>query len=302
MTAAPGTSHPRRRTPVVVAVIVAVVAVIYIVGVSLYALTESNFSRDGCQVDPRGDAILLSFSPEGMDAAADRLIADLRVEDLGPADGGGGSPASQVTVVVLNNDGPTTFEFPEGTIPVPVTLRLITDGDVEQWPFDTHAVDVGIVSLQGTGDEVRPVATELCGTTHVPGWSFESTTIPGTDELVINGERVDQVRVTASRSPATVTFGIVILALMVVLPVLALTVATIAFIGARKVEATLTSWMAAMLFATVPLRTFLPGSPPIGSWIDFLVVLWVVAGLVAALALYVAAWIRWAPPGGRPTS
>lgn len=299
MTAAPGASPTRRRPRVVVAVIVAMVAAVYIIGVSLYAFTESNFSRDGCQADPQGDAILISFSPEGMDAAADRLVADLRVEDLGPADGGGGSPSSTITVVVLNNDGPTTFEFPEGTIPVPVTLRLITDGDVEQWPFDTHSVNVGIVSLQGTGDDIRPVPTELCGTTHVPGWSFAGTSIPGTDQLVINGERVDQVRITASRSPATVTFGIVILALMMVLPVLALTVATLAFIGARKVEATLTSWMAAMLFATVPLRTFLPGSPPIGSWVDFLVVIWVVAGLVAALALYVAAWIRWAPAGGR---
>jgi hypothetical protein len=48
-----------------------------------------------------------------------------------------------------------------------------------------------------------------------------------------------------------------------------------------------------MLFATVPLRTFLPGSQPIGSWIDYLVVLWVVAGLICGMVIYVSAWWRW---------
>jgi Domain of unknown function (DUF4436) len=47
-----------------------------------------------------------------------------------------------------------------------------------------------------------------------------------------------------------------------------------------------------MLFATVPLRTFLPGSPPIGSWIDFTIVLWVIVALVTGLGLYVTAWSR----------
>lgn len=59
------------------------------------------------------------------------------------------------------------------------------------------------------------------------------------------------------------------------------------------------SWMAAMLFATVPLRGFLPGSPPVGSWVDYLVVLWVIAGLIASLVIYVIAWLRWAPRGER---
>jgi hypothetical protein len=50
------------------------------------------------------------------------------------------------------------------------------------------------------------------------------------------------------------------------------------------------SWMGAMLFAAIPLRNFLPGSPPPGSWIDAVIVLWVIVALVAALALYVLAW------------
>ncbi len=109
---------------------------------------------------------------------------------------------------------------------------------------------------------MRAVPTLLCGSAHVPGWTFSSEEIAGTDEVVVDGEPVTQMRITATRSGATVAFGIVILGLMAVLPVLGLTVAIIAYRGIRKVEATLMSWMAAMLFATIPLRTFLPGSPP----------------------------------------
>ena len=133
----------------------------------------------------------------------------------------------------------------------------------------------------------------------MPGWTFSSQEVAGTDEVMINGEPVTQLRITATRSVATVAFGIVILILMAVLPVLGLTVAIVAYRGLRKVEPTLMSWMAAMLFATIPLRTFLPGAPPIGSWVDYLVVLWVVAGLVLSLVIYVKAWLRWSPPGGR---
>ena len=82
---------------------------------------------------------------------------------------------------------------------------------------------------------------------------------------------------------------------MVVIPVLVLTVAVMVLRGRRKVEVTVMGWMGAMLFATIPLRNFLPGSPPIGSWIDYLIVLWVLAGLVVGLVLFVIAWIRRGP-------
>ena len=52
------------------------------------------------------------------------------------------------------------------------------------------------------------------------------------------------------------------------------------------------TWYAAMLFAVVPLRNILPGSPPAGSWIDQAVVIWVLIALATALVLYIAAWYR----------
>ena len=52
------------------------------------------------------------------------------------------------------------------------------------------------------------------------------------------------------------------------------------------------TWYGAMLLAIVPLRNFLPGNLPLGSWIDQAVVLWVLIGLVVAMALFILAWWR----------
>jgi hypothetical protein len=284
----------------VVIALVAVLVLIYVAVVTLYGLNERFATIEGCTQEPPADAVLLSIAPESVDAAQDRLSTTLTVLSFGPV----GSPDSSLltdplTIVVSDNDGPRSFTIEQDEIPSPQSLRLITDGFIERWPFDSHSVDFAVVSIQTVDGERTVIPTRLCGSAHVPGWVFSSEEVAGTEEVVVDGQPVTQLRVTATRSIATVAFGIVILALMAVLPVLGLTVAIVAYRGIRKVEATLMSWMAAMLFATIPLRTFLPGSPPIGSWVDYLVVLWVVAGLVLGLVVYVLAWLRWGTRGER---
>jgi len=301
VTTAPTANRPpHRRNWVTVIAVIAAFALIYAVVVALYAANDRLASIRGCTGDPPDDAVLLAFTPEAVDAAGDRLVVNLSVLSFGPAgDSDTGLLAHPLTLVVTDTDGPRSFMIAAEELPSPQSIRLITEGYIERWPFDSHTVDVAFVSLQEIDGELTPLTTLLCGSAHVAGWTFSSEEIPGTDELVIDGEPVQQVRVIATRSVATVAFGIVILALMAVLPVLALTVAIAAYRGVRKAEPTLMSWMAALLFATIPLRTFLPGSPPIGSWVDYLVVLWVVAGLVVALVIYVRAWMKWSAPGPR---
>jgi Domain of unknown function (DUF4436) len=281
-------------------VLLTALVLVYVVVVALYAINERFANVVGCTDDPPADAVLLSLTPESVNAAGDRIVANLTVLSFGPVGSADTSLLSEpLTILVSDTDGPRSFTIAQDEIPSPQSLNFITDGYIERWPFDSHSVDVAIVSLQGEGDDLTAIPTLLCGSAHVPGWTFTSEEVPGTDELVVDGEQVTQVRITATRSVATVAFGMVILGLMAVLPVLGLTVAIVAYRGIRKVEATLMSWMAAMLFATIPLRTFLPGSPPVGSWVDYLVVLWVVAGLVLGMVTYVLAWLRWGTRGER---
>ncbi len=290
---------PRART--IVILMIAAFAILYAGVVALYALNERTISREGCLDTVAADEIGLSLTPTAVDAAADRLSVTIGVESFGPFDPASrGIPDEDLTLVVTQTDASRTYTFGAEEIPSPVSVRFVTDGQIERWPFDTHTVQFAVAVLHEVDGGLVPVPLDLCGSTHVPGWTFSSVQVEGEGDLVLGGETVDEISLTASRSAATVAFGIIIVGLMIVMPVLGLTVAIRVLRGERKAEATLMSWMAAMLFATIPLRTFLPGSPPIGSWVDYVVVLWVVAGLIAALVIYVVAWLKWAPPGERP--
>jgi hypothetical protein len=52
----------------------------------------------------------------------------------------------------------------------------------------------------------------------------------------------------------------------------------------------MTTWYAAMLFAVLPLRNALPGSPSFGSWIDLTIVMSVLVALVVSMLLHTGAW------------
>jgi hypothetical protein len=171
---------------------------------------------------------------------------------------------------------------------------------VENWPFDRYDANI-VVLAYTTVDGVKttlPTFVEWKGS--LSGWNFQVQENDERTAAVTDADgatdALPTIDIGASRSGSTLAFGFLLLALLVVMPTLVLFVAIRAYTGHRKVEATLTSWMGAMLFATIPLRGFLPGSPPIGSWIDFLVVLWVIVGLIAGLTIYVLAWNRWGTP------
>jgi len=55
--------------------------------------------------------------------------------------------------------------------------------------------------------------------------------------------------------------------------------------GKMRLELSVASWITAMLFALLPIRGFLPGDPPVGSWIDVLVFFWVEATIMVCVAL-----------------
>jgi hypothetical protein len=286
----------------IAAVIAVLAVVVYGTVVTLYALSDGADAGNDCPRQPPTDAVLMQLQPESVDAASDRIVVNLSVRGFGPvADPDSELSTADLTLYVTGNDGTHTFSLPAGEIPSPLTVRFVSEGDVERWPFDQHTATTTIAVTKKVAAGIEPVLVQLCGQPHVPGWVFASTQRDDADELVINGTSAEQLQLTAHRSSATIVFGLVILTLMIVLPAFALVVAILAFRGRRKVEATLTSWFAAMLFATIPLRNFLPGSPPIGSWVDYLVVLWVLVGLVAALVIYVLAWLKWTPaPDGPP--
>jgi hypothetical protein len=293
-----------RRRGVVIGLI-AIAVIVYVLVVLLYASSGRQLSLNtGTDAEPDPDAVTIVMTPQSVNGAAERITMDVEITpplDLMSDDGV--SLNAPLSVIISPVDGEQSIELAEGSIPSSKTVAVKTPGAIENWPFDRYRQDTLIVLASTVENgEKSTLQTVVHMDGYVSGWSFDANM--RTSDLVVQDadgtlHPLDVIDLSAGRSGSTMAFGFLLLALLVVMPTLVLIVSISVFTGRRKVEATLMSWIGAMLFATIPLRTFLPGSPPIGSWIDFLIVLWVIAALIAGLVIYIAAWNRWGSPDPR---
>jgi len=182
------------------------------------------------------------------------------------------------------------LQYPVGKMPAQVATTIVAHGDPGDWPFDSYKTDtIQADVLVGTGDnrQYKPARAEVTGL--LEGWDVSASRI-GRDSHDLG--RPDNVVITLKRAKGPLVFDLGICLVLITLPTLALFVAIQMLTGRRQVLPPFSTWYAAMLFAVVPLRNILPGSPPPGAWIDQAVVIWVLIGLATALVLYIMAWYR----------
>lgn len=279
-------------------VIIAIVFLaVYLIVVALYANVIGELQDFHGEAKPGGASLVdLRLSPRDIDTGANKLLFELRVDpDSRLVTDGGFSPSDDLSIMVSGGDGTRQFDFPAGRLLSPVTVPVYAKGFVERWPFDTYRTDVLVVAYRSGGQKAQPIPASVTLDGHLPGW--QTTMTPRDEGYAVPGRHgsrpVPSLRMDVHRAVSIKAFAAVLLAVMIAMPILVLAVSITKYRRHRRPEPALLGWMAAMLFATVPLRGFLPGSPPIGSWVDFLVVLWVIAGLGVGLATTVYAWLRW---------
>jgi hypothetical protein len=182
------------------------------------------------------------------------------------------------------------LQYPVGKAPAQVTTTLEAHGDPGNWPFDSYKTDVLSAEVfTGTGPnrEKAPARIEVTGA--LDGWDASVTRVNDVDEP---SNTQNDVIITLRRAKAPLIFDLGICLVLISLPALALWVAIPVALGRTSFLPPMTTWYGAMLFAIVPLRNVLPGSPPYGSWVDQAIVLWVLIALVVALALFLVGWWR----------
>lgn len=182
------------------------------------------------------------------------------------------------------------LQYPKGKAPAQVATTIEAHGDPGNWPFDTYSTDEisGLVFTAGYHDKVW-ARIEVTGS--LDGWDVSVTRVHDAEDTE-NPSSLDNVIITLHRSKGPLIFDLGICLILISLPVLALWVAIPMVLGKTSFLPPFGTWYAAMLFAIMPLRNFLPGSPPPGSWVDQAIVLWVLIGLVVAMALFILAWAR----------
>ena len=220
------------------------------------------------------------------------LSGDLSVSP-GPAllDPATNSLKDDLTVTVTSTTTPVKRTWSKGmslgTFPVPLTLSR----DIEQWPFDRYYTGPITVDLF-LGAAQLPERANVTFIDRLPGWHVQVS------RASTAGARAPY-EVEVQRAASTMVFAVVILCILVAIAAVGVFVAVQTLRGRRKFQSPMTTWYAAMLFAVVPLRNALPGSPAFGSWIDLTIVLWVLVALVVAMLLYIAAWWRHLKPEPR---
>ncbi len=188
-----------------------------------------------------------------------------------------------LSIAVHSAVTPTKRTWTKGMVPGVFPVPLTVSGNSANWPFDHYQTGPITVDVL-RGDATTPERMSVTFVDHIAGWK---------NEIVSDRDGGSgPYRVTLHRSPSTMAFGAVLVGVLIALAAVAVVVANLTFLGWRKFQPPMTTWYAAMLFAVIPLRNALPDAPPIGSWIDVTITLWVIVALVMSMLLFIYCWWR----------
>jgi hypothetical protein len=167
---------------------------------------------------------------------------------------------------------------------------LFQRGDVVDYPFETYKATVQLLAFQGTDPNIaqnttRPrVAISGVFATNAAGFSITPQSHIGQDDVA-------SVNFVIRRTLGTRGW---VLAMMAIYWALALGVAAVTALVVRRQrmwESRLLAWLGALLFAVVTFRNAAPGSPPVGTFLDFFSVFESVGIIAVALVVLIVYYL-----------
>jgi Domain of unknown function (DUF4436) len=283
---------PRRTRRVVIAIgILVAFMVVYTLSLfGVHLLSKSAGPLKPPDLNATNDTVVL-VRLEKLDTVANRLTVKVLVI---PEDSMFDKRLDVLkTDTAVRMDPPNDLgdlQYPAGKSPAQVATTIEAHGDPNNWPFDSYSTDtMSAEVLVGQGDARQYIPARVEVTGALDGWDVS---VQRVGEASQESERPDNVIITLHRAKGPLIFDLGICLVLFALPTLAFAVAIQIALGRRKFVPPFVTWFAAMLFAVIPIRNFLPGSPPPGAWIDQALVIWVLMALVGAMGLYMVTWYR----------
>jgi len=292
--APPAESGIRGRQVAIAFGIVAALIVIYVLSlIAVHLLAKSAPALPAVDLSKvESEDSVVQVRLEKLDTVANRLTVNVLVypkDSLYDKNFGVLTADAAVRLYPENDLG--DLQYPVGKAPAQVSTTIVAHGDPANWPFDTYKTEVIAADVfTGSGPSKEKTAARVEATGKLDGWDATVTRVHDPEDT--NSNVQDDVIITLHRSKGPLIFDVGVCLVLIALPVLALWVAIPMALGRTTFLPPFITWYGAMLFAIVPLRNILPGSPPYGSWVDQAIVLWVLIGLVVAMTLFVTAWWR----------
>lgn len=242
-----------------------------------------------------GDATIVQLRLEELKPVANRLSVNVLVyPGVAQYDNRFDVLANDVAVRLYPTSDLGDLHYPKGKAPAQLSTTVEAHGDPGNWPFDSYRTEpISADAFVGSGDNLKKVPARVEVTGALDGWQITVDRVRDPAALPTQrGSDNGDIVITLKRAKGPLIFDLGICLVLISLPTLALLVAIPMAMGRRKFLPPFATWYAANLFAIVPLRNILPGAPPPGSWIDQAIVQWVLIALVAAMTLYIIAWVR----------
>lgn len=242
----------------------------------------------------------------------------------------GSTLARDLKLYVNSANGKQEHDFPKGKRmnPMEVTVSMF-DGVVTDYPFDKHSAFLEIYFLPGkeaakeksaegapkpaepaptptpaapaaadeekkeTGekkegpakadDEDVSIGVDFVGS--IPGFKIDATKSKETADDYVG------IDMTIARASTTKFFSFFVMAMMwgLTISVMFLTLSVV--LRGRKVELAMFSFTAALLFAFATVRNAQPGTPPIGTYSDFISFFWAEVIIALCLIILVFTWV-----------
>lgn len=232
--------------------------------------------------------------------------------------------AKDVKLFTNGANGKQETDFAKGKRmnPLEVTVSMY-DGAVMDYPFDQHSAYLEMYFLPGKEEKKaeapKPAATpaatpEAAATDEVKkpeaGKKAEAAendedeipigvdfvgSIPGFRiEAAKSKESVNDyvgINMTVTRASTTKFFSLFVMVMMWGLTIAVLLLTLSVVLRGRKVEVSMFSFTAALLFAFSTVRNAQPGTPPVGTYSDFISFFWAEVIIALCLVALVFTWV-----------
>jgi Domain of unknown function (DUF4436) len=282
---------PHRRK-VAIAAVVLIVPIV----VASYFLVLVNFrsSRGGSVLGlSETDGLMVFGRVLAVDPEHNEMTLRLNPHPLGSYEGVSGDlvePVYFFSTGTARDAQDALVTFPAGVPMKSVDVTVELSGEITDYPFDSYTSNTFFYFLrQPSSTEARDedfVPTQLWMDYALNGYEFEFK--DRTPAELRNPRTAHGFDLRVDRAYSTVFFAVFVMALMVTLALASVAIALVLTHWGRDIGPGVLGYLAALLFAFPAIRSVMPGTPPVGSYSDYLAFFWaeaIVASTLLALAI-----------------
>lgn len=269
---------------------VAIVLIVYYVIVSFSGVLNASTKVKVTGPNSAGSAsyITLRMSTQDIDLTNRVVKANVLPIPHGDLVGAKAGEISENLRIEVSSGGVTTsvVTFPGESIVDPTSLTLALDRGDTSYPFDSPFANFQLSVQNDQTGEAVPFVLEVSNSARP--WVINGVR---SDSVTEGNRTLAPIALDGTRDPLSIT-----LVLFYVLAILLTTLMAVVIIGSailrKKLEFSNVIWLSATLLSFPALRSAMPGAPPIGTALDF-IVLFPCLVLIAAMLVWTGAYMLW---------